>query len=139
MSRKRRLTHAEYMRGVDEAGARAQAKLDARDAAPAPLPERRTPRGRTSRGPSVPLRARVDHRPAPEVTPTAPTTIRVELTAAELDLLVSALDSHEYWELTDAECRNHGASQIADGESEEIDAGRALVRKLTQAAIGGPR
>ena len=51
----------------------------------------------------------------------ADTRYTVELTGAEIALLLSALDSHEYWQLSDSEDRNNGASTVEDGEDEEID------------------
>ena len=57
-------------------------------------------------------------------------TIPVQLTEAEIVLLIEALDSHEYWQLSEQNERNDGYSTIEDGESESIDAVRALVSKL---------
>ena len=34
--------------------------------------------------------------------------VRVELTPAEVDLLIEALDSHEYWQISDPTWRNSG-------------------------------
>ena len=62
----------------------------------------------------------------------ADTRYAIELTGAELELLLSALDSHEYWQLSDSEDRNNGASTVEDGEDEEIDECRALTEKLGQ-------
>jgi len=52
----------------------------------------------------------------------------VRLSPDEITLLVEALDSHEYWQLSNE--RNDGYSTIEDGEDEEIDAVRALTAKL---------
>jgi hypothetical protein len=57
-------------------------------------------------------------------------TIPVQLTAAEVALLIEALDSHEYWQLSESSERNDGYSTIEDGEKEDIDAVRALISKL---------
>ena len=54
----------------------------------------------------------------------------VRLSADEITLLVEALDSHEYWQLSESNERNDGYSMIEDGENEEIDAVRALIAKL---------
>ena len=54
----------------------------------------------------------------------------VQLTEAELALLIEALDSHEYWQLSEPHERNDGYSTVEDGLSEEVDAARALVSKL---------
>ena len=43
---------------------------------------------------------------------------------------MEALDSHEYWQLSESNERNDGHSTIEDGENEEIDAVRALIAKL---------
>ena len=56
--------------------------------------------------------------------------IPIRLTEAEITLLVEALDSHEYWQLSESNERNDGHSTIEDGENEEIDAVRALIAKL---------
>ena len=56
--------------------------------------------------------------------------IRVQLTEAEIAVLIEALDSHEYWQLSEPHKRNDGYSTIEDGSSEEVDAARALVSKL---------
>jgi len=58
------------------------------------------------------------------------TDFPVRLTEDELALLVEALDSHEYWQLSEPNERNNGYSTIEDGENEEIDAVRALSAKL---------
>ncbi len=55
------------------------------------------------------------------------------LTLAEIDLVLTALDSHEYWELTDPHQRSSGYSTVEDGESPEIDAVRTLACKLRHA------
>jgi len=54
----------------------------------------------------------------------------VRLSPDEITLLVEALDSHEYWQLSESNERNDGYSTIEDGENEEIDAVRALMAKL---------
>jgi hypothetical protein len=57
-------------------------------------------------------------------------SIVVELSEAEVALLVDALDSHEYWQLSESHERNDGYSTIENGESAEVDAVRALTSKL---------
>ncbi len=57
-------------------------------------------------------------------------TICVELDEWEIGLLIEALDSHEYWQLSESNERNDGYSMVEDGENEEIDAVRALITKL---------
>jgi hypothetical protein len=57
-------------------------------------------------------------------------TIAVHLTDAELALLIEALDSHEYWQLSEPHERNDGYSTIEDGENEEVDAVRSLLSRL---------
>ena len=57
-------------------------------------------------------------------------TIPIHLAKAEVDLLIEALDSHEYWQLSEPTERNDGYSTIADGENEAIDSVRALISKL---------
>ncbi len=54
----------------------------------------------------------------------------VRLSPDEITLLVEALDSHEYWQLSESNERNDGYSTIEDGENEEIDVVRALIAKL---------
>ena len=54
----------------------------------------------------------------------------VRLAADEITLLIEALDSHEYGQLSESNERNDGYSTIEDGENEEIDAVRALIAKL---------
>jgi hypothetical protein len=54
----------------------------------------------------------------------------VHLSPDEITLLVEALDSHEYWQLSESHERNSGHSTVEDGENEEIDAVRALMAKL---------
>lgn len=56
--------------------------------------------------------------------------INVELSDAEVALLIEALDSHEYWQLSEPHERNDGYSLVVDGEDGEIDAVRALIAKL---------
>jgi hypothetical protein len=58
----------------------------------------------------------------------------VELTDGEIHLLCEALDSHEYWQLSEAHERNDGYSTVEDGANEEIDAVRALESKLCRVA-----
>ena len=58
--------------------------------------------------------------------------ITVELSDAEVALLIDALDSHEYWQLSESHQRNDGYSTIADGEHDEVDAARRLIAKLEQ-------
>ena len=60
--------------------------------------------------------------------------IRMQLTEAEVALLMEALDSHEYWQLSEPHERNNGYSTIEDGENEEIDDVRALASKLAKFA-----
>ena len=54
----------------------------------------------------------------------------VRLSPDEITLLIEALDSHEYWQLSESNQRNSGYSTAEDGENEEIDAVRALIAKL---------
>ena len=54
----------------------------------------------------------------------------VHLSPDEITLLVEALDSHEYWQLSESNERNSGYSTVEDGANEEIDAVRALIAKL---------
>ena len=54
----------------------------------------------------------------------------VHLTPDEITLLVDALDSHEYWQLSEPHERNDGYSTIEDGQNDEIDPVRALIAKL---------
>ena len=54
----------------------------------------------------------------------------VRLSPDEITLLIEALDSHEYWQLSEWNERNDGYSTIEDGDNEEIDAVRALIAKL---------
>ena len=56
--------------------------------------------------------------------------LAVHLTEEEITLLIEALDSHEYWQLSDPSQRNDGYSTVDDGESDEIDAVRSLIAKL---------
>jgi len=60
------------------------------------------------------------------------------LTDAEIDFLIAALDSHEYWQLSESNERNDGASLIEDGENADIDFGRAIAHRLYQAKEGRP-
>jgi hypothetical protein len=45
----------------------------------------------------------------------------IQLNDGELTLLIEALDSHEYWQLSDPSQRRDGYSTVEDGENEEID------------------
>ncbi len=54
----------------------------------------------------------------------------VRLSPDEITLLVEALDSHEYWQLSESNERNDGYSTVEDGENEEIDAVRTHIAKL---------
>lgn len=54
----------------------------------------------------------------------------VNLSDDEIALLIEALDSHEYWQLSEPSQRNSGYSLVEDGESDEIDAVRTLAAKL---------
>ena len=54
----------------------------------------------------------------------------VHLSPDEITMLVEALDSHEYWQLSEPNERNSGYSTVDDGANEEIDAVRALIAKL---------
>lgn len=54
----------------------------------------------------------------------------LDLSDAEVTLLIEALDSHEYWQLSEPCLRNDGYSLVQDGESDEVDAVRALSAKL---------
>lgn len=56
--------------------------------------------------------------------------IKLTLNEDEIQLLIDALDSHEYWQLTEPNQRNDGYSQVEDGEDEEIDAARTLTKRL---------
>lgn len=59
--------------------------------------------------------------------------VTVRLTPGEITLLLDALDSHEYWQLSEPHERNDGYSTIPDGEREDVDEVRALAAKLGQA------
>lgn len=59
----------------------------------------------------------------------------VQLTPDEITLLVEALDSHEYWQLSEPHERDSGYSTVEDGENGEIDAVRALIAKLERARV----
>ena len=54
----------------------------------------------------------------------------VHLSPDEITLLVEALASHEYWQLSESHERTSGYSTVEDGENDEIDAVRALISKL---------
>jgi len=56
--------------------------------------------------------------------------ITVELCESEVTLLIEALDSHEYWQLSESHERNDGYSTIEDGENAEVDAVRTLTARL---------
>jgi hypothetical protein len=56
--------------------------------------------------------------------------VTVQLTEAEITLLVDALDSHEYWQLSESHERNDGYSMVEDGANEKIDAVRQLTSKV---------
>jgi len=56
--------------------------------------------------------------------------VTVSLTHDEVTLLVDALDSHEYWQLSESHERNDGYSTVEDGENADVDAVRALMSKL---------
>lgn len=61
------------------------------------------------------------------------TIYQLELTQEELGILKEALDSHEYWQLSEPEDRDSGYVMLEDDDprtSEEIRACRALLRKL---------
>ena len=58
-------------------------------------------------------------------------TRSLQLSEAEIYLLREALDSHEYWQLSDTHERNNGYSMVEAGENAEIDAVRALASKLS--------
>jgi hypothetical protein len=64
--------------------------------------------------------------------------IVVQLTRVEAGLLIEALDSHEYWQLSEPHERNDGYSTVEDGANEEIDAVRALIAKLERSARPAP-
>ena len=66
-------------------------------------------------------------------------TIPVVLADWELTLLIDALDSHEYWQLSESHERNDGYSTIEDGENEEIDAVRTLISKLERSRASAVR
>lgn len=61
-------------------------------------------------------------------------TVHVELDETELSLLVEALDSHEYWQVSEPHERDSGYSVVKDGANEEIDAVRSLAAKLASAS-----
>jgi len=63
----------------------------------------------------------------------AQAAIPIDVTLDELSLLIEALDSHEYWQLSESHERNDGYSMIEDGVNEEIDAVRELISKLETA------
>lgn len=53
-----------------------------------------------------------------------------DLSPDEISLLIEALDSHEYWQLSEPHERNDGHSTIRDGASDEVDAVRELIAEL---------
>lgn len=53
-----------------------------------------------------------------------PATITLTLTRDDLDLLVEALDSHAYWQLSDDQYRNDGA--VLPPGSDDDDNARAI-------------
>lgn len=65
-------------------------------------------------------------------------TRTIDLTDAEIHLLREALDSHEYWQLSETHQRNDGHSTVEDGANAEIDAIRALETKLWQMTETAP-
>lgn len=66
-----------------------------------------------------------------------PTTLRtMQFTDAELGLLIEALDSHVYWQLSDTDERNNGASTVEEGENPAIDNAHALSHRLEEAQKG---
>lgn len=56
--------------------------------------------------------------------------MNLSLTNRELLLLLDALDSHEYWQLTEQSDRNDGCSLVEDGSDPAIDQCRKLYRRL---------
>ena len=62
-----------------------------------------------------------------------PDETAVLLSPEEINLLIDALDSHEYWQLSEPEDRNDGYSLVEDGANAEIDAVRDLIAKLERA------
>lgn len=62
----------------------------------------------------------------------------IDLTDAEIHLLREALDSHEYWQLSETHERNDGYSAVDDGANAEIDAVRALETKLRRTTESAP-
>ena len=68
--------------------------------------------------------------PHREVEVTHTQTIRMELAEWEINLLIEALDSHEYRQLSEWNERNDGYSTVGDCDNEEIDAVRELIAKL---------
>lgn len=69
-------------------------------------------------------------------SPVAPGPVTMQLTPEELALLIEALDSHEYWQLSESHQRNNGASQIEDGADAAIDDCRDLSHRLSEAREG---
>ena len=56
--------------------------------------------------------------------------VSIDFAPEELNLLIDALDSHEYWQLSESHLQNDGYSTVEDGADEEIDAVRVLISKL---------
>ena len=73
---------------------------------------------------------RLLHRALPRSLSVQTQESMVRLSPDEIALLIEALDSHEYWQLSESHERNDGYSMIEDGENEEIDAVRLLIAKL---------
>jgi hypothetical protein len=61
--------------------------------------------------------------------------LQVRLTEGELALVIDALDSHEFWQLSESHERNDGYSTIPDGRNDEVDAVRALAAKLERSLV----
>jgi hypothetical protein len=61
--------------------------------------------------------------------------ITVELSESEVTLLIEALDSHEYWQLSEPHERNDGYSTVEDGANADIDAVRTLTSKLERRGV----
>lgn len=59
-------------------------------------------------------------------------SLAVHLTEYEVTLLIAALDSHEYWQLSEPSQHRDGYSTVEDGERDEIDEVRSLIAKLEQ-------
>ena len=83
--------------------------------------------------------SRGSSQPDKEVAAVQTHESNVHLSPDEITLLVEALDSHEYWQLSESNERNDGYSTVEDGENEEIDAVRALMAKLERPRQYRPR